>query len=297
MKPRDYCCCAIPTVNAGIYLTLLEQFTLGVVAGTLSIATPHIVGDATFSAAKWIFSIIAYAAAATQIIGLIGVYKERSIMYRRYTTLYLLLALSGFSVAAVWIILSASRHTQAKSQCEIDFFANTTTQSLADTLCNIFPWVDVGLMSGLWVLLAIAQIYFYVVISSYGSGQRIDHEKYDSMYDPTRPLTADIPLNNRDPWDSRQSNADLSRGGYHNRMQSNGSLDQVMSDKPAQPTYDYGYGGGAMYPPTQPGNAYTQEPTPTPRVNDPYYSQGGNYEYGNSMQRPESAQAHPGASH
>lgn len=40
MKPRDYCCCAIPTVNAGIYATLLEQFTLGIVAGTLSVATP-----------------------------------------------------------------------------------------------------------------------------------------------------------------------------------------------------------------------------------------------------------------
>lgn len=41
MKPRDYCCCAIPTVNAGIYATLLEQFTLGIVAGTLSVATPQ----------------------------------------------------------------------------------------------------------------------------------------------------------------------------------------------------------------------------------------------------------------
>lgn len=40
MKPRDYCCCAIPIVNAGIYATLLEQFTLGIVAGTLSVATP-----------------------------------------------------------------------------------------------------------------------------------------------------------------------------------------------------------------------------------------------------------------
>jgi hypothetical protein len=40
MKPRDYCCCAIPVVNFGIYLTLTEQFVLGIVAGTLSVATP-----------------------------------------------------------------------------------------------------------------------------------------------------------------------------------------------------------------------------------------------------------------
>lgn len=41
MKPRDYCCCAIPVVNAGIYTTLVEQFVLGALAGTLSIATPN----------------------------------------------------------------------------------------------------------------------------------------------------------------------------------------------------------------------------------------------------------------
>src|ERR1700722_2869598 len=40
MKPREYCCCAIPVINVGIYLTLTEQFVLGIVAGTLSIATP-----------------------------------------------------------------------------------------------------------------------------------------------------------------------------------------------------------------------------------------------------------------
>lgn len=34
-----------------------------------------VVGAATFPAAKWIFAIIAYAAAATQILGLIGVHQ------------------------------------------------------------------------------------------------------------------------------------------------------------------------------------------------------------------------------
>lgn len=41
MKPRDYCCCAIPTVNAGIYAILVEQFSLGIIAGTLAVATPQ----------------------------------------------------------------------------------------------------------------------------------------------------------------------------------------------------------------------------------------------------------------
>lgn len=81
-------------------------------------------------------------------------------MYRRYTTLHLLITMGAFSVAAVWIALSASRHNQAKSQCETDFFSGTTQDSQADTLCNIFPWVSIGLMGGLWVVLAIAQVSY-----------------------------------------------------------------------------------------------------------------------------------------
>lgn len=40
MKPRDYCCCAIPLVNAGIYLTILIQFVVALLAGILALATP-----------------------------------------------------------------------------------------------------------------------------------------------------------------------------------------------------------------------------------------------------------------
>jgi len=40
MKPREYCCCAIPLVNAGIYATLMEQLALGIIVGTLAVGTP-----------------------------------------------------------------------------------------------------------------------------------------------------------------------------------------------------------------------------------------------------------------
>lgn len=144
----------------------------------------------------------------------------------------------------------------------------------------------------------ITQLYFYIVTSSYGSGQRLDHEKYDSMYDPTHPLTSDIPLNSRgDPWDSRPSDDNLPRGGYHNRHE---SVDSVAADKPPmQPQYGYNYDNGS-YPPAQPGVAYTQEPVPTPhQAQDPYYYNSYNsdgYDAGGSTQRPGMAQPHPGAS-
>ena len=92
MKPRDYCCCAIPVVNFGIYVTLTEQFVLGIIAGTLSVATPDsntspipslliaenpctVVGAATPSFARWIFAVICYVGAMVQILGFIGAAK------------------------------------------------------------------------------------------------------------------------------------------------------------------------------------------------------------------------------
>ncbi|KAI0963777.1 hypothetical protein AcW1_000756 [Taiwanofungus camphoratus] len=160
MKPRDYCCCAIPVIYAGIYTTLVEQFTLGIVAGTLSVATPSIVGAATPSFAKWIFAIICYVGAALQLLGLHAVWSERPITFRRYTTLHLLITIAAFSVAAVWIALSAARHSHAEATCEATFFPENSsiTSSEGQTLCNVFSWVDVGLMGGLWVLLAIVQV-------------------------------------------------------------------------------------------------------------------------------------------
>jgi hypothetical protein len=90
MKPREYCCCAIPVINSGIYLTLTEQFVLGILAGTLSVATPGsncapillssllrplcpVVGAATPSFARWIFAAICYVGAMIQVLGFFGV--------------------------------------------------------------------------------------------------------------------------------------------------------------------------------------------------------------------------------
>ncbi|KAF7799053.1 hypothetical protein EIP86_010283 [Pleurotus ostreatoroseus] len=201
--------------------------------------------------------------------------------------------IAAFAVAAVWIALSAARHSTAQSTCISTYFTDTTEPSEATTLCNIFPWVDIGLMAGLWVLLAIAQLYFYVVISSYGAGQRLDHEKYDSMYDPTNPLTADIPLNTRnDPWDARPSSdnllpheRDAYAGGFHSRQDSFGSVDTIAGDKAHQRQNSF-----AMT--AQPGAAYMQEPTPTPHEQDPYYYSSS---YGAGLGQPERTQPHPGA--
>jgi len=204
---------------------------LGIVAGTLSVATPDIVGAATPSFARWIFAVICYVGAMIQILGFIGVAKENNVLFKRYSTLHALITVAGFSIAAVWIGISASRHSTAKTNCESKFFtapSDLTTEG--ETMCDIFPWVDIGLMAGLWVLLAISQTYFFTIVSGYGTGQRWDHEKYNSVYSMTGLTGSDTDLPNRsDPWDPRVLPAP--GGGYgHVRQESTTSEPGVLDN-------------------------------------------------------------------
>lgn len=79
--------------------------------------------------------------------------QEKPVMFRRYVTLHILITVAAFSVAAVWAIISATRHSTAKQNCITNFFPDEASRSQGDLLCEIFPWVDVGIMGGLWLLL------------------------------------------------------------------------------------------------------------------------------------------------
>ena len=91
--------------------------------------------------------------------------QEKTILYRRYVTLHGLAIIATFSVAAAWIIVSATRHSNAQAKCIRDFFSPTGLASDSgegEALCNIFSWVDVGIMGTLWILLAILQVSRFI---------------------------------------------------------------------------------------------------------------------------------------
>ncbi|KAG6820106.1 hypothetical protein H0H93_005253 [Arthromyces matolae] len=217
MKAREYCCCAIPIVNAGIYSTLIAQFVTALVIAILSVATPSIVGAATPSFAPLLLAIVCFVAAIIQVFGFIGVAREKPILFRRYTTLHGLISLIAFAVAAAWVIISATRHSTSKSNCLKNFFSDDTTETLADRLCDIFPWVDVGIMAALR-----------------------DHEKYDALKNDSFPMNSP-----NDPWDSRPSTeTPRSPQGYtHVRNESTVSTAEVLSQPQLQPkdslSHDY----------------------------------------------------------
>ncbi|KAJ7487696.1 hypothetical protein B0H11DRAFT_2157101 [Mycena galericulata] len=228
MKPREYCCCAIPVINAGIYFTLTEQFVLGIVVGILSVSTPSIVGAVTPSFAPWLLAVVCFVVSAVQILGFFGVAQEKSILFRRYVSLHTLAAVGAFS-----------------------------------TLCNIFPFVDVGVMGGLWVILAGLHIYLYFVITSYSSAQQRDHDKYESL----------------------------------NYKGSAASMADVLAEPIQQPNDGFSMERQGSYPPPSrrqpslPANAYTQDETPTPRVGQSYYSDDRTV---GNIDKPVLSQAHPG---
>ncbi|KAJ6610088.1 hypothetical protein B0H10DRAFT_2062043 [Mycena sp. CBHHK59/15] len=269
MKAREYCCCAIPLVNAGIYFTLIEQFALGILVGILSVATPSIVGAVTPSFAPWLLGIICFVAGGVQVLGFIGVAQEKPILFRRYISLHSLSIVAAFSVALAWVILSLTRHSTAQSNCLNNFFANADSEQKTEgnILCKSF----LGSMS----------IYLYVVLTSYSMAQQQDHAKYDAFTESTTFNNESIPMNHRnDAWDSRPSTEALyqqrnvGQSDYaHLRKDSTTSL----SDQPSD-----GYSVRSYPPPMQ------RQPSLPQPSNVLYYSNNtGN------LDRPALTQAHP----
>ncbi|KAL1670603.1 hypothetical protein GGF50DRAFT_93467 [Schizophyllum commune] len=205
MTPRDYCCCAIPLVNAGIYTLLVEQFVAALLVGILSVGTPEIVGDASPSFASILLGIVAFVVCGIQVLGFIAVRTEKTGMFRQYRNLHSIGLVALLAISAAWIIISATKHSTAKTNCIDKYFTNETLDTEADTLCDIFTWADVGIMGGLWVVLAVSHAYYFVVLNSYVSSLNEFHGKYNALRDSMNPLT-DIPMDRRnDPWDARAS--------------------------------------------------------------------------------------------
>ena len=93
--------------------------------------------------------------------------QEKTILYRRYVTLHGLAIMAAFSVAAAWILLSATKHSKAQVRCIQDFFNSTVSNAAeyaneGETLCNFFLWVDVGIMGTLWILFAILHVSHFI---------------------------------------------------------------------------------------------------------------------------------------
>ena len=73
------------------------------------------------------------------------------------------------------------------------------------------------------------QFYFFTIVSGYSTGQRGDHEKYNSVYSMTG-LNADFGVPNRsDPWEARVD-PPPGDGHYGHARQESAASDTAMFD-------------------------------------------------------------------
>ncbi|KDQ20278.1 hypothetical protein BOTBODRAFT_101812 [Botryobasidium botryosum FD-172 SS1] len=298
---HDYCCCAIPIVNFGIYLTIAEQLLLGILAGTLAVAAPKVVGAVLPSYASVILGVLCYVVAGAQILGFLGVFKEKAGLFAKYVLINSLATLAAFSIAAALIIISATRHNTAVSSCETDFFtlANSTTSPSDNgegkTVCDIFTWTDIGLMGGMWIVFVIFQGYLILVTRFYKNSQEADHLKYYSLYSPSGGDGANgdnILLSERtprveqtDPWDARGSNdswAGQPPTTAHYRTPSHIPMVAEEKSYPAQPGFDSAYSTPSAEPV---GLSYPSQAAPERSASN------AQHYYGSNEQQPQGAHA------
>jgi hypothetical protein len=94
----------------------------------------------------------------------------------------------------------------------------------------------------LYLFLRDLQLYLFVILSSYGSAQRRDHD--DRIYDPltAENIPLDISTDRTDPWDSRPS-VDHQYGTqdpkHHVRNPSTISASDLNNQKPVNSLLDY----------------------------------------------------------
>lgn len=74
--------------------------------------------------------------------------------------------IAAFGIAAAFIAVSGTKHDTAAKRCEVTFFSGNSTASSSTSndsgegkeICDIFTWVILGLMGGLWVTLGFFQV-------------------------------------------------------------------------------------------------------------------------------------------
>ncbi|GAA5986779.1 hypothetical protein JCM10908_000894 [Rhodotorula pacifica] len=178
---RTYVCCAVPLYNGGIYAILAQFLIVSIVTGVLCFAAPSIVSVVTPSFVSYILGVLCFAVAACQPVGFFGVYRERPRLFKGFLRINGLLVTAAVLCALAMIVVSAAKHSTAIDNCRA-LFSTDDTDSTAHTICNIWTWIQIGIMGLLFVIVGLCQVYFVCYTSIYASEQRLDHAKYDTVY-------------------------------------------------------------------------------------------------------------------
>ncbi|GAA5916957.1 hypothetical protein JCM6882_005069 [Rhodosporidiobolus microsporus] len=154
---RTYVCCAVPLYNAGIYAILGQFLIISIVTGVLCFAAPEIVSVTTPSFCSYILGILSILVAVAQPIGFLGVYREKPALFKSYARLNGLLVALSLLLALALIIYSAAKHSDGVDSCT-RLFSEDDTDTSADSICNIWTWIQIGIMGLLFVIVGLCEV-------------------------------------------------------------------------------------------------------------------------------------------
>ena len=205
-------------MNAGAYLIVAECAFVALAVGVLALAPPSIVATmgAIPSWSKGLVAALGFITFVWQVFGLVSVAKEKTSLYRTYIRVNFLLTLIIIVVTLAFFAVSASRHSDSVNTCvntyaqPIAFTSDLptgsstpSTQASGRDICNIFIWVQTGVMAGLIALIGLTQLYMCYAQRVYGQKQREASALYKNQ--PSRIAGDHIPLAARDSavWEPR----------------------------------------------------------------------------------------------
>lgn len=219
---RTYVCCAVPLYNSGIYCILAQFLIISLVTGVLCFASPSIITVTTPNIISYVLGVLSFVISAWQLIGFFGVYRDKVKLFKTYSRINTILIVLALLLSLAIIIISAVRHNSAIDTCQ-RLFSTDATGNTGESICNVWTWVQVGIMGLLFVIVGLCELYFLMYSSIYSSEQKLDHARYNSVYS-----TAAEEIRQSGLWD-----------GYHHSAVGTASYEGLPP-----PTGSYGPGGG-----------------------------------------------------
>ncbi|PWZ02818.1 hypothetical protein BCV70DRAFT_197085 [Testicularia cyperi] len=261
-RGMEFCCCYLPLVNVGAYMLVIETALVSLAVAICALAPPTIVATAG-AIPTWSKSLVAalgFVSLGWQLIGLVAVARQMPTLYHTYVRINLLLTLCIIVAAVAFLVVSAAKRSEVVQTCVTTYgvaLPTSTTSGVSiasiagDTdifsaagqdICNVFVWVQTGVMAGLIVLMAITQFYMLFAQRAYGKDQRDAFRSTKNYHD--------IPMNPRDSgvWEPRQDSAYHPSAAYGGAAakehRSSGHSDAHADSTPhdnhnlSSPTYD-----------------------------------------------------------
>ncbi|GAA5980012.1 hypothetical protein JCM5350_005996 [Sporobolomyces pararoseus] len=199
---RTYVCCAVPLYNSGIYCILAQSLIISLVTGVLCFASPSIITVTTPNIISYILGVLSFVISCWQGIGFFGVYRDKVKLFKTYSRINTVLILLALLLSLAIIIISAVKHSQAIDTCQKLFSTDASGDTAGEGICNVWTWVQVGIMGLLFVIVGLCELYFLMYSSIYSSEQKLDHARYNSVYS-----TAAEEIRQSGLWDSQNYSA------------------------------------------------------------------------------------------